>query len=290
MDASIQITLPPVSALSSPALSFLNSEQDLSRARSFIDEFQSQCFNLDQTLIGLNSRLHSTLLSYASFSDGIHLLFDDATSKLTDLRSFTCPPPLSSSLSPSGLHVVSILWCCCLFFLLLYLWYFLLKIVECIDGQGRKEEILGEELPVLAKEVARVETVRAYAGQFCFYYWNKRVNVAVKYSKILLLYWFVLVVHTRLKYFVYVSQNGGFMFCCFLMIPWIGLIYFCCIIGGWVVFCGNSLHCTLSSLPNMRMDFVGYSQFPIHGSVNLKVNWSYYPQMVNPLHFCLCWC
>ncbi|KAJ6339959.1 hypothetical protein OIU77_007831 [Salix suchowensis] len=97
MDASIQITLPPVSALSSPALS-----------------------------------LHSTLLSYASFSDRIHLLFDDATSKLTDLRSFTCPPPLSSSLSPS-------------------------------DGQGRKEEILGEELPVLAKEVARVETVRAYA-------------------------------------------------------------------------------------------------------------------------------
>ncbi|KAB5524853.1 hypothetical protein DKX38_022602 [Salix brachista] len=132
MDASIQITLPSVSALSSPALSFLNSEQDLSRARSFIDELQSQCFDLDQTLIGLNSRLHSTLLSYASFSDRIHLLFDDATSKLTDLRSFTCPPPLSSSLSPS-------------------------------DGQGRKEEILGEELPVLAKEVARVETVRAYA-------------------------------------------------------------------------------------------------------------------------------
>ena len=174
-------------------------------------------------------------------------------------------------------------------FFLLYLWYFLLKIVECIDGQGRKEEILGEELPVLAKEVARVETVRAYAGQFCFYYWNKRVNGAVKYSKILLLDWFVLVVHTRLKYFAYVSQNGGFMFCCFLMIPWIGLIYFCCIIGVWVVFCGNSLHCTLSSLPNVRMDFVGYSQFPIHGSVNLKVNWSYYPQMVNPLHFCLCW-
>nr|XP_034894217.1 RINT1-like protein MAG2 isoform X2 [Populus alba] len=132
MDASIQITLPPVSSLSSSTLSFLNSEQDLSRARSYIDELQSQCFDLDRTLIDLNSRLHSTLLSYASFSDGIHLLFDDATSKLTDLRSFTCPPPLSSSLSPS-------------------------------DGQGRKEGILGEALPALAKEVARVETVRVYA-------------------------------------------------------------------------------------------------------------------------------
>lgn len=132
MDASIQITLPPVSSLSSSALSFLNSEQDLSRARSYIDELQSQCFDLDRTLIDLNSRLHSTLLSYASFSDGIHLLFDDATSKVTDLRSFTCPQPLSSSLSPS-------------------------------DGQGRREEILGEELPALAKEVARVETVRVYA-------------------------------------------------------------------------------------------------------------------------------
>jgi hypothetical protein len=115
MDASIQITLPPVSSLSSSALSFLNSEQDLSRARSYIDELQSQCFDLDRTLIDLNSRLHSTLLSYASFSDGIHLLFDDATSKLTDLRSFTCPQPLSSSLSPSGSLSVSIL-CSCFFF------------------------------------------------------------------------------------------------------------------------------------------------------------------------------
>lgn len=34
----------------------------------------------------------------------------------------------------------------------------------CVDGGGRK--ILGEELPALAKEVARVEMVRAYAGEF----------------------------------------------------------------------------------------------------------------------------
>lgn len=36
-----------------------------------------------------------------------------------------------------------------------------------LDGGGRTEQILGEELPALAKEVARVEMVRAYAGQ-CF--------------------------------------------------------------------------------------------------------------------------
>ncbi|CAK7322845.1 unnamed protein product [Dovyalis caffra] len=121
MDASIQITLPPVSALSSSALSFLNSEQDLSQARSFFNELQSQCFELEQTLIDLNSRLHSTFLSYASSSDGILLLFHDASSKLTDLY-----------------------------------------------GQRRKEEILGEDLPALAKEVARVEMVRAYAGLYVF--------------------------------------------------------------------------------------------------------------------------
>lgn len=34
----------------------------------------------------------------------------------------------------------------------------------CVDG-GRADKVLGEELPALAKEVARVETVRMYAGQ-----------------------------------------------------------------------------------------------------------------------------
>lgn len=38
----------------------------------------------------------------------------------------------------------------------------------CVDGEGkeRAEQILGEELPALAKEVARVESVRTYAGAF----------------------------------------------------------------------------------------------------------------------------
>lgn len=44
--------------------------------------------------------------------------------------------------------------------------------LDVLDGGGggkvlgRSEQILGEELPALAKEVARVEAVRVYAGEF----------------------------------------------------------------------------------------------------------------------------
>lgn len=40
--------------------------------------------------------------------------------------------------------------------------HYMLKFT-CVDG-GRSDKVLGEELPALAKEVARVETVRMYAG------------------------------------------------------------------------------------------------------------------------------
>lgn len=42
------------------------------------------------------------------------------------------------------------------------------------EGLGRSEQILVEELPALAREVARVETVRVYAGEFifCFIFTN----------------------------------------------------------------------------------------------------------------------
>lgn len=39
----------------------------------------------------------------------------------------------------------------------------LLMLNCCVDG-GRSDKSLGEELPVLAKEVARLEAVRMYAG------------------------------------------------------------------------------------------------------------------------------
>lgn len=39
----------------------------------------------------------------------------------------------------------------------------LLMLNCCVDG-GRSDKSLGEELPALAKEVARLEAVRMYAG------------------------------------------------------------------------------------------------------------------------------
>lgn len=37
------------------------------------------------------------------------------------------------------------------------------------DGSGRREQMLADELPALAKEVARVETVRSYAGELTYF-------------------------------------------------------------------------------------------------------------------------
>ncbi|KAJ8753310.1 hypothetical protein K2173_019709 [Erythroxylum novogranatense] len=122
-------TLPRLSTLSSSAISFLNEnlncQADLDRAQSLVSELHSQCLDLDQALDHLKSNLGSRLVAYASFSHGIHRLVSDAQSKLTALDSFT----RTTSPSDGGLD----------------------------SGDGSKE------LPALAKEVARVETVRAYA-------------------------------------------------------------------------------------------------------------------------------
>lgn len=54
----------------------------------------------------------------------------------------------------------------------MYLCIYVLMCLDVLDGGGggkvlgRSEQILGEELPALAKEVARVEAVRVYAGEF----------------------------------------------------------------------------------------------------------------------------
>ncbi|CAN1779008.1 RINT1-like protein MAG2 [Linum perenne] len=124
------LTLPPSAILSSSVVTFLNGrfndQQDLEQASAIVSELQSQCVDLDQSLTAINSRIQSSLLAYASFSDRIQSLVTDTTSKLTDLGSLTSA---SSSFS---------------------------------DG-GVKEQVLAEELPALAKEVSRVEIVRAYA-------------------------------------------------------------------------------------------------------------------------------
>ncbi|CAN1155969.1 RINT1-like protein MAG2 [Linum perenne] len=132
------LTLPPSAILSSSVVTFLNGrfndQQDLEQASAIVSELQSQCVDLDQSLTAINSRIQSSLLAYASFSDRIHSLFTDTTSKLTDLGSLT-----SASSSFSGV----------------------------------KEQVLAEELPALAKEVSRVEIVRAYAAIACQRHFTK---------------------------------------------------------------------------------------------------------------------
>lgn len=81
---------------------------------------------MDQRLAGLNRQLESGLASYASFSDRIGGLLIGVNAKLADLSS-------SRSASDGG------------------------------KEEETREHVAGEELPSLAKEVAQVESVRAYA-------------------------------------------------------------------------------------------------------------------------------
>lgn len=120
--------LPPVSSISSEAISFLNAklstEEDLyDEAPTLVSSLRTQSQTLDQSLIDLNSQLKQLLADYASVSNRIGPLFSDINSKISELRTSTLSPT-----SPEG-----------------------------------SERILGEELPALAKEVARVEAVRKYA-------------------------------------------------------------------------------------------------------------------------------
>ncbi|ESW12550.1 hypothetical protein PHAVU_008G122500 [Phaseolus vulgaris] len=121
-------TLPPSSHLSPAALSFLDhrfrTECALADAPSFVSELQTQCAELDRALDELTRRLGAGLAAYASFSGEIHGLFGHVTDRLTALSSTVVPDEGRGE----G------------------------------DGKGFKEE-----LATLAKEVARLETVRVYA-------------------------------------------------------------------------------------------------------------------------------
>lgn len=50
------------------------------------------------------------------------------------------------------------------------------------EGKGRTEQILGEELPALAKEVARVEAVRIYAGELLTMYRMEMPKIGLRCS------------------------------------------------------------------------------------------------------------
>ncbi|CAI0549331.1 unnamed protein product, partial [Linum tenue] len=100
------------------------------------------------SLVGLNSSLESSLLGYTSFSDRVHVLITDTAAELTALDSSTA--------------------------------------VSFVGGRA-KEQALAEELPALAKEVARVKIVRDYAGfdterVWCFCLYKPEFNFALVYK------------------------------------------------------------------------------------------------------------
>ncbi|CAF2085349.1 BnaA06g17200D [Brassica napus] len=122
--------LPQVSSFSASVFSFLDDRfrdaADLSQSPALVSELETEISELDQRLAGLNRQLESGLASYASFSDRIGGLLIGVNAKLADLSS-------SRSASDGG------------------------------KEEERREHVAGEELPSLAKEVAQVESVRAYA-------------------------------------------------------------------------------------------------------------------------------
>lgn len=122
--------LPQVSSFSASVFSFLDDRlrdaADLSQSPALVSELETEISELDQRLAELNRQLESGLASYASFSDRIGGLLIGVNAKLADLSS-------SRSASDGG------------------------------KEEETREHVAGEELPSLAKEVAQVESVRAYA-------------------------------------------------------------------------------------------------------------------------------
>ncbi|KAL2462939.1 RINT1-like protein MAG2 [Forsythia ovata] len=120
-------SLPPHSSLSANTIFFLNSklssEQDLDGAPTLLSELRTECDYLDQSLSDLNNRIESHLTRHSSQSGRVGLIFSNIHAQLQGLQQ-------SSAHSPS-------------------------------DGVSRRG--MGEGLQALAKEVARVETVRKYA-------------------------------------------------------------------------------------------------------------------------------
>ncbi|KAH6801642.1 hypothetical protein C2S51_033088 [Perilla frutescens var. frutescens] len=128
-DDPVTRPLPPPDSLSSDALYFLNSKlssrEDLNGAPDLLSELQIQSDAIDRTLSELNGELQYHLNRHSSLSNRVGSLFSNVHAQLDDLRR--------SSTHPS------------------------------LDGESKRG--MGEELQALAKEVARVETVRNYADR-----------------------------------------------------------------------------------------------------------------------------
>ncbi|KNA25920.1 hypothetical protein SOVF_002210 [Spinacia oleracea] len=131
MDSSPEI-LPAIASLSLSVVSFLNTtfhrpehHLDLSESTHLVTELDTRCSELTHHLTDLTRRLDTSLVSCASSSDRISDALLHVNRQLQDLKS------KSSSLASSS--------------------------------DGKAEEMLVDELPALAKEVARVAMVRNYA-------------------------------------------------------------------------------------------------------------------------------
>ncbi|XP_068637351.1 RINT1-like protein MAG2 [Aristolochia californica] len=130
------LVLPPFSDLSLYLLSFLGqkflSREDLLSSSNVVSELQRQCTDLEVGLADLNQRLFISIAVYASRSERATGVLDTIKGELSDLKSSTCV---------SGV------------------------LIDGAEGDefGGSEQVLAKELPALAKEVSRVETVRAYA-------------------------------------------------------------------------------------------------------------------------------
>ncbi|KZV23328.1 hypothetical protein F511_02229 [Dorcoceras hygrometricum] len=119
--------LPLPASISQQALYFLNSNlnsrKHLDGAPVLLSELQTRCDDLDRVLSDLALQLRSNLTRHADHSNRVDSLFVNVRDQLQDIRSS------STQLSS--------------------------------DGGSRR--VMVEELQALAKEVARVETVRNYA-------------------------------------------------------------------------------------------------------------------------------
>lgn len=154
--------LPRASDLSPSLLRFLSanfaSEDDLLRSGALASDLRSGCADLEASLADLSRRLSGSVASYASYSDHVGAALGGVRDGLRDLGLRVSRP--DSGKFGDLVGILSIFWG---FFGLIFVAGF-----GDVDGLGRSEQILAEELPALAKEVARVETVRAYAGKFNF--------------------------------------------------------------------------------------------------------------------------
>ncbi|KAG1342461.1 RINT1-like protein MAG2 [Cocos nucifera] len=108
----------------------LGSQDDLSRSPNLTVELSGECSDLEASLDDLDRRLSESIAAYASHAEEVGGHLGEVRAGLIDLRSSIAGPSFGG---------------------------------EEETRVERKEQILVEELAALAKEVARVETVRAYA-------------------------------------------------------------------------------------------------------------------------------